>query len=64
MSDKDAQIKALDLILFYLQNQNVTDDLQMQGLKPDDIERVQNAYMEFVDDVKASMRLWRGKDEN
>ena len=59
MDNQQAHIKALELILFYLQNQDVTGDLQEQGFTDDDREQIQAAYVEFVDSVKYSVNLWK-----
>ena len=59
MDNQQAQITALELILFYLQNQNVTADLQAQGLSQDEIELVQQKYIEFVDVTQDSLKLWK-----
>lgn len=56
MNENEVKVAALELAIFYLQNQNVTADLA--HLTPDEIERVQRAYIELVDSIEYSKGLW------
>ena len=58
MNENEKRIKAIELILWCIEQQDIYSVLKTQGLSAEDIESVQGAICEVYDDLQATKKLW------